>query len=98
MLLEIRLDSTENVRNAERQPVEEQHGEAGVIFGESAAVRAVGTEDFVEPVEMIEVAGENTEDFQFEPAHLQHNRYKADREKYSREQPIYGAFIGARGE
>ncbi len=95
MLFEIGFDAAQDVGNTERQPVEEQHGDAGVIFGEEAAMRAVGAEDFVKPIEMIEVAGEDAENFELEPTHFQDNGDEADRKDHAGEQSIDGALIGA---
>src|SRR5277367_1570024 len=78
VLLGVGLDAAEDVRDAERQPIEEQHGDAGVIFGKVAAVRAIGTEEMVEPIKMIDVAGEDAENFQFEPAHFEDDSDQAD--------------------
>ena len=58
-------------------------------------MRAVGAEDFVEPIEMIEVAGENAEDFEFEPAHFQNDGDQSDREEHTCEQSVDGALIGS---
>src|SRR5882672_9577288 len=70
VLFEIALDGADYIGNAKRQPIEEQHGQTGVVGLKGAAVCAIDAEKAVEPIEMIQVAGENAENFQLEPSHL----------------------------
>ncbi len=63
VLFEIRLDGTYDVGDAEGEPVEKQEGEACVKFREGLAVRTLNAEDAVEPVKMIQIAGEDAENF-----------------------------------
>src|SRR5689334_679779 len=88
MLFEIRLDSASHIRNAENQPVEKQHGQAGVVLRKVAAVRTLCAENPVEPIQMIEIAGENAENFQLEPAHLEDDPDQSDRQHHTRREAV----------
>ena len=83
MLFEISFDGAGDIGNAKYQPVEEEHGEAGVVFGKGTAVSALEAEELVEPIEMIEVAGEDAENFELEPAHFQDNADKSDGQNHA---------------
>src|SRR6266567_7244861 len=83
MFFEVGFYVAGNIGDAEDQPVEKKQRQAGVVLLEVPAVSALDAEDAVEPVEMIQVAGENAEDFELEPAHFQDDGNQADGEKHA---------------
>ena len=52
-----------------------------MVFREVAAVSAFDAENAVEPIEVIQVAGENAKNFELEPAHFQNNQDETDRKE-----------------
>src|SRR5437016_13578404 len=83
MFFEVAFYVAGNIGDAEDQPVEKKQRQAGVVLLEGPAVRPLDAENSVEPIEMIQVAGENAEDFELEPAHFQDDRNQSDGEKHA---------------
>ncbi|HTC77396.1 MAG TPA: hypothetical protein VK657_02215, partial [Terriglobales bacterium] len=83
MFFEVGFYVAGNIGDAEDQPVEKKQRQAGVVLLEVPAVSALDAEKSVEPIEMIQVAGENAEDFELEPAHFQDDGDKTDGKNYA---------------
>src|SRR5258705_4517065 len=97
MIFEVGFNVACNVGNAEGQPVEEKQQQAGMVFLEVAAVGPFDAKDAVEPIEMIEVTGENAENFEFEPTHFQDNADQTDGKNYSGGQAVDGVLTQCHG-
>jgi len=61
-----------------------------MVLLEVTAVSTLDAEDAVEPIKMIQVAGENAEDFELEPSHFQDDGDKADGKKYAGRKAVDG--------
>src|ERR1700687_122944 len=61
-----------------------------MVFLKVAAMGTFDAEDAVEPIEVIQVAGENAENFELEPAHFQDNGNKTDGKNYAGGQAVDG--------
>src|SRR5216684_246250 len=68
-----------------------------MVLLEVATVSTLDAKDAVEPVEMIQVAGENAEDFELEPAHFQDNGNKTDGQNYAGGQAVHGVLTQCHG-
>src|SRR6266852_428784 len=97
MFFEVGFYVAGNIGDAEDQPVEKKQRQAGVVLLEVPAVSALDAENSVEPIEMIQVAGENAEDFELEPAHFQDNGNKTDGQNYAGEQAVHGVLTQCHG-
>ena len=63
MFFEFGFNRPGNVGNAECQPVEEKQCQAGMVLLKVAALRSFDAKDAIQPIQMIQVAGENAEHF-----------------------------------
>ncbi len=97
VFFEVRLYVACDVGNTKCQPVEEEQSQTGLVFVEVAAVSPFDTEDAVEPIKVIQVAGKNTEDFELEPAHFQDDGDKTDGKNYARDQAVDGVLTQRHG-
>ncbi len=97
MLFEFGFNRAGNIGNAESQPIEEEQSQAGMILLEVATLSSFDAEDAVEPIKMIQVAGENSEDFEFEPAHFQDDRNETDGEKHAGRKAVNGVLAEGDG-
>ena len=83
MFFEVGFSRADNVGNAKGQPVEEKQSQACMVLLEVTALSSFDAEDAIQPIEMIQVAGENSEDFEFEPTHSQDDRNESDGKKHA---------------
>ena len=97
MFFEVAFYVAGNIGDAEDQPVEKKQRQAGVVLLEVPAVSALDAEKSVEPIEMIQVAGENAEDFELEPAHFQDDGDKTDAKNYAGGQAVDGVLTQCHG-
>jgi hypothetical protein len=88
VLLEVGLDAAGDIGDAKREPVEKQERKAGVEFGKGAALRALDAKNAVEPIEMVEIAGEDAKNFKLEPTHFENDADEANGEDHSGGQAV----------
>src|SRR3954454_24805285 len=81
-------DSPNNVGDTVDQPVRNKDGGAGNELGERMLVSAHGLDDGAEPEVVIQVAGEDAKDFEFEPVTLKRDEDDADSQDNARHQRI----------
>ena len=53
------------------------------------AIGAIDSEETIKPVEMIQEAGEDAENFELEPAHFQNNQDETDRQEDTGGKAVY---------
>src|SRR6266446_3345711 len=97
MFFEVGFYVAGNIGEAEDQPVEKKQRQAGVVLLEVPAVSALDAENSVEPVEMIQIAGENAENFELEPTQFQDNGNKTDGKNYAGGQAVDGVLTQCHG-
>src|SRR5438132_1918332 len=88
-LFSIILGPAQHVRDSKYHPVERQYGRAGRELRERMPMAMHRLDDWSQPQEMIQVAGQDSEDLQLEPLHATGDDYQAGREDHSCRKAVY---------